>query len=149
MLHSEISWVHQYPVHPCFPRPCNSICQWQRDVGKKELRIRVGEVDVHFPVLIARELTQCILGADFLIKHKCVHGQHGWRDPGSRRKATYILMWESKKSPELVSVCHVSSTDAIIPGQYGSCIFWSRTPSSQNVQVLWNLLSVSWSTKAS
>ena len=42
-------------------------------LGKKELQIRVGEVDVHFPVLISRELTQeCILGAYFLRKHKCV-----------------------------------------------------------------------------
>lgn len=42
-------------------------------LGKEELRLQVGELNVQFPVLIARELTQeCILGADFLKKHKCV-----------------------------------------------------------------------------
>ena len=84
-------------------------------LGKEELRLQVGELNVQFPVLIARELTQeCILGADFLKKHKCVVNM----GDGTLVAGGKPVMCEPKESPELLSVCHVSfSTDAVIPGQ--------------------------------
>ena len=75
-------------------------------------------------------------------------GQHGRWDPGIAGGKP--MMCETNESPELMSVCHVSfSTDAIIPGQCQLYIYWSRTPSSRNVQVFWNLLSTSWNIKVS
>ena len=56
-------------------------------LGQDELQLQVGDLQVQFPVLIARDLTQeCLLGADFLKQHDCVINERtnfgGWRKTG-------------------------------------------------------------------
>ena len=83
-------------------------------LGQDELQLQVGDLQVQFPVFIARELTQeCLLGADFLKQHDCVINV---------RKRTLVaggkqVVCQPNQFPELMSVCHVSfSADAVIPG---------------------------------
>ena len=56
-------------------------------LGQDELQLQVGDLQVQFPVFIARDLTQeCLLGADFLKQHDCVVNMRtnvgGWRKTG-------------------------------------------------------------------
>ena len=73
----------------------------------------MGDLQVQFPVFIARELTQeCLLGADFLKQHDCVINM---------RERTLVaggkqVVCQRNQFSELMSVCHVSlSADAVIP----------------------------------
>ena len=83
-------------------------------LGQDELQLQVGDLQVQFPVFIARDLTQeCLLGADFLKQHDCVINM---------REQTLVaggkqVVCQPNQFPELMSVCHVSfSADTVIPG---------------------------------
>lgn len=84
-------------------------------LGKEKLQLQVGKLDVQFPVLIARELTQSVSWVQTsLKKRKCVANMR----EGTLVAGGKLVTCELKDSPELMSVCHVSfSTDAVIPEQ--------------------------------
>ena len=102
-------------------------------LGQDKLQLQVGDLQVQFSVLVARELTQeCLLGADFLKQHDCVINM---------RERTLVaggkqVVCQPNQFPELMSVCHVSfSADAVIPGYCQMHVPVSQALSRREVQV--------------
>ena len=103
-------------------------------LGQDELQLQVGDLQVQFPVFIARDLTQeCLLGADFLKQQDCVINM---------REQTLVaggkqVVCQPNQFPELMSVCHVSfSADTVITGHCQMHIPVSRSQKERGSGVL-------------
>ena len=85
-------------------------------LGRTSVLLTIGGVQQDHPVLIARQLTQdCLIGADFLLKHQCVLDlQSKTLMAGGRREQIDLSTSAIHASP----VCHLRLTERqVIPGR--------------------------------